>query len=140
MQAIPADLVPHAVGDLIYYLAFLAGQGLFILKRAAMAIRSKSNPTLTRRGYLYANWDVLGIRTALESVVFWIWRHHLLSQLVALFGYSIPDKISIPVHPMVAFILGYIVDSLVDWASTSPKVPLLVRERMLPPRVGEDFT
>lgn len=140
MQVFPAGLFPHILLDVAYYLAFLGGQLLFILKRAAMAIRSKTNPTLTRRAYLYANWDVLGIRTCLESVVFWIWRHHLIGQVVAFFGYAIPERISVPVNPVVGFILGYIVDSLVDWASTSPKVPLLVRERMLPPKVGDEIT
>lgn len=137
---VPPAMFPHVLADVIYYLAFLAGQLLFILKRAAMAIRSKTNPTLSRRAYLYANWDVLGIRAALESFIFWVWRHHLIGVVVAYFGYNIPEKISIPVNPIVGFILGYFADSLVDWASTSPKVPLLVRERMLPPSVGDSIT
>lgn len=129
----------HVLADVIYYLAFVAGQGLFVLKRAAMAIRSKTNPIATRRAFLYTNWDVLLIRAALEMPVFWIWRHKALGSVAAFLGLAIPDKFSLPVNPLVAVMLGYMADSLLDWASTSSKVPSIIREN-IPRSEGESIT
>ena len=93
-------LTQHQLGDLLYYLAFLGGQFLFILKRSAQAIRSKTNPIASRRAYLRANWDVLLIRVAIEAPIFYGYRHYDANTILGFFTawklpFAVPQKISI---------------------------------------------
>src|SRR5262249_21153214 len=69
-------MTEHMRVDVLYWLAFAAGQWLFILKRMALALRSPMNGVKTRKQYLLLNWDVLLIRSALEFVIiFYPYRH-----------------------------------------------------------------
>ena len=121
----------HISQDLSFYLAFLAGQLLFVLKRAASAIRSKTNPTATRRAFIYANWDVLLIRVAIELPVYYIWRHDLVNGILAMFtSWQLPAAFHFPQGAMVFFILGFIADSMLDWFGVSAKAPEWLKENI----------
>src|SRR5258708_37964665 len=100
----------HLQADFAYYAAFLSGQGLFVLKRAASAIRSKTNPIKSRRAYAYANWDILLIRASLELPIFWIYRHESIGTVAGWMGLNLPVAFSLPVNPLVAVMIGYLSD------------------------------
>lgn len=116
--------------DVACWIAFILGQGLFVLRRCGLAVRSTKNPLPSRGAYLALNWDIIVIRTALEQAFFWLWKIHLLGQFVALFGIAIPHYIAVPYHPMVAFIFGFFVDAGLDRVLDSPRVPDSFKERI----------
>lgn len=109
------------------YLAFVLGQLLFVLKRAASAIRNPNNTIKTRRDYLYANWDMLTIRILLEGVVFIACWHIGVAKILALFT-SWQSPITFPAIPPFYFTLGFFVDSAVDWYAVSSIGPAFLRE------------
>lgn len=119
----------HQIGDLLYYLAFLGGQFLFMLKRSASAIRSATNPIKTRRAYFKANWDVLLIRTAIEGPIFYLYRHYDANTILAFFG-SFRLPFALPQGAMSSFTLGYLADSLLDWFGTSKVAPDWLKENI----------
>jgi len=120
-------ITPHMSQDLVYYLAFLAGQLLFVLKRSASAIRSKLNPIATRRAFFVANWDLLLIRCALEAPIFYVYRHYDVNSVLSLFTtWQVPFHI--PQSAMTAFLFGYLADSLLDWFGASAKAPEWLKE------------
>lgn len=121
-------ITSHLSQDVLYYLAFLGGQLFFMLKRAASAIRSKTNPIASRAAFFYANWDVLCIRCALEFPVYMAYRHYTQANgILHLFTtWSIPDWL--PQVPWVIFLLGYVVDSKADQYLMSPKAPEWLKE------------
>jgi len=122
-------LAAHFEWDFVLWLCFFLGQSLFILKRSAMAIRSKTNPLKTRRQYVYRNWDILTIRIAIETVlVYYPWRHGDLPAIFAHFGWSVP--FTIPNGGFAAAGLGYLSDSAIDWLSTWSKAPMWIRENV----------
>jgi hypothetical protein len=116
----------HQKQDIAYYLAFLIGQLLFLLKRASSAIRSKSNPIKSRRAFFAQNWDILSIRVALEAAIFVLVRHVGLSDLIAMFtNWKMP--IQLPQSGFGFGCMGYAVDSVVDWFAVSSKCPALLQ-------------
>jgi hypothetical protein len=124
-----AVITAHQYGDLLYYLAFVGGQALFILKRSAQAIRSKSNPINSRRAYLESNWDVLLIRMAIEAPMFYLYRHYDVNSILAFFT-SWRAPFAFPQGAMASFSLGYIADSLLDWFGTSKVAPDWLKENI----------
>ena len=125
-------LSPHQIQDLLLYLPFLAGQLLYILKRAGFSMRA--GRAKTRRAYVYQNWDILLFRSVLEFIlVFMPVRHYSPSQILEIFhvdlsGFPTLAFLSTPVSSPVSLLgIGIGADGLfdwaVDWASRSPKVP-----------------
>jgi len=122
-------LTPHQVGDVLYYAAFVGGQALFILKRSAQAIRSKTNPISSRTQYVKSNWDVLLIRMAIEAPIFYIFRHYDTNTVLAFFTqWRVPFQV--PQGGMTSFLLGYLSDSLLDWFGTSKVAPEWLKENI----------
>lgn len=120
-------LTPYQQGDILYYVAFLVGQLLFLLNRASSAIRSKSNPIKSRSAYISANWDILLTRIALEAGVFIYARHIGVSGLIAIFTtWKMP--VQIPQSGFSFGCMGYAVDSLVDWYAVSNKCPVWLQK------------
>lgn len=114
-------LTPHQDFDFVYWGCFLAGQWLFLLKRMALAVRSPMNALKNRRQYIYTNWDIILIRTAIEfAVIYYPYRHADLNMLVAKLGWSLPFKI--PQAGVVAFGLGFLADFLLDWITMQDKI------------------
>jgi hypothetical protein len=120
---------PHLSQDLLYYLAFLGGQLLFVLKRAASAIRSKTNPIASRRAFLYANWDVLLIRCVIELPIYFAFRHYDSNLLLKIFtSWQVPSWLHVPDGPIPIFTLGFVADSMLDWFGASAKAPSWLKE------------
>jgi hypothetical protein len=109
------------------YVGYVLGQLLFVLKRAASAIRSKTNPIRTRRAYIYANWDVLTIRLMLEGVVFVLCWQVGFTKILALFT-SWQSPIKFPASPVFYFAFGFFIDAALDWYGQSSVGPAVVRE------------
>lgn len=129
----------HQLGDLLYYLAFLGGQLLFVLKRSAQAIRSKTNPIKSRHDYLRANWDVLLIRMAIEAPIFYLYRHYDVNTILAFFT-QWKAPFAFPQGAMASFTLGYLADSLLDWFGTSKFAPDWLKENIPNILVAESHT
>jgi hypothetical protein len=110
-------------------LAFLAGQFLFILKRASSAIRNKTNPIASRRAFIYANWDVLLIRVAIEAPFFYIYRHYDVNTILSFFT-QWKAPFAFPQGSFPSAMLGYIADSLLDWFGASKFAPDWLKENI----------
>ncbi len=116
--------------DVLLYVCFVAGQWLFILKRAGSAIRNPNKLITTRRMFLYHNWDVLTVRAFLEiAFIFYPVRHFTFAQITGFFGWTPSNSLlnTVPDSPVSLFVLGYAADSLIDWLSVNPKLPAFVR-------------
>lgn len=105
---------------------YLMGQFVHILKRAGMAVRSKSNRIATRLEFIAFNWDVLLIRVVLCAGFFWVLltNPHGLTRILTLFGAGIPADVSVDLGS--ALIFGYFADSVLDWIVS--KIPWLQKE------------
>jgi len=122
----------HLRGDLVFYALFLLGQAFYIFKRAAMAIRSTTNPIQSRTEFIRLNWDIFLIRAIAEFIlVYYPWRHISLAEMGREFSIhwmqwlgGIPAASS----PLTAFALGFLADGIVDWASQSTSLPEKLRK------------
>jgi hypothetical protein len=128
---IAALLSQHTIGDIGLWACFVLGQLLFVLKRAASAIRNPANPIKTRKDFIWKNWDVLSIRAAIEClVVFYPWRHIALATILSWFHIDassgwLSEIISTggASGPIAAIALGYASDSTLDALSQWSKLP-----------------
>jgi hypothetical protein len=114
--------------DALNYAAFLLGQFLFLLKRAGSAMRNPSTNITRRRDYFKANWDTYLIRTAIEIPIFYGYRHYGFVHLVSWTGWTPPSWFSVPDNPLISMLVGYSVDSLLDWLAMSQKLPSWLRD------------
>jgi hypothetical protein len=126
----PIDLWAFGINESVLYLAFFAGQCLYVLKRLSYAIRSTSNPIPTRRAYITRNWDLLFLRLVLGWVVFVLWEHMDLTGMIAShWNVVVPPLLA--QSPFAGLMLGYSSDSMVDWALSSKRMPEWIR-RVIP--------
>jgi len=114
------------------WLLFQLGQGLHILKRAALSKSSPLSGTKSIWGYLVTNRVTLLIRAVLVSAGFAYWLTHpdALTTVLARIGFSINLTFA-PEHA-TAVIFGYFADSAMDFLTA--KVPMLQKE--IPPANG----
>jgi hypothetical protein len=105
---------------------FLAGQALHILKRAGMAVRSKSNPIRSRREFLRLFWDVLLIRTVLCASAFWVALQNPQSLARLTHTWELPPDLSLRWSAGTALMFGYFADSIFDWIAS--RIPIFRRE------------
>lgn len=105
---------------------YLVGQFLHILKRAGMAVRSKSNSIHSRIEFIRFSWDALLVRVVLCAGLFaaLLTNPSGLSKLMALLGAGIAANISVDAG--TALIFGYFADSILDWVVS--KIPMLQKE------------
>ena len=105
---------------------YLLGQFVHILKRAGMAVRSKSNRIRSRSEFISFNWDALLIRVVLCSGLFWVllMNPRSLTRIFTLLGAGITADI--PVDLGTALIFGYFADSILDWVVN--RIPFLQKE------------
>lgn len=116
------QLTSHQLWDIIYYLPFLCGQALFLLKRVGLAIRSPLNCLKSRREYLYINWDILVYRAGLEFIlIYFPYRHQdVVSGWLASFGWHLPFQL--PQAAILFVMLGLMSDYMLDWIAGHDKV------------------
>lgn len=128
----------HHVEDVQFYIAFIFGQFLFLLKRAGSAVRNEGTTILTRRQYFKHNLDIITVRAALESIFFYYpFRHYSIAQLIKIlpFGIDITNTdnpwlsflLTIPSSAVSAIGLGYVADSLLDGLSQWKRLPDFVQ-------------
>ena len=117
--------------ELLFWFCFGAGQALWILALAAIAIRKPANPTKTRREYLEHNWDLLLIRAVLELPIFFLFRHASLATLAHAVAVPWPEWLVIPNHPMAALVIGFAADVILSFALNKiPGIPPALKERI----------
>lgn len=122
LQASQAEHLPHShrlLWDIVYILAFAAGQILFMLKRADLARRSPLNGVKSIRQFVSINWITLVFRAVVEWGVFlWPYRSAsvaFIDAAISKLGYSIPFQIPARRGLAGAFFLGIGADFLMDW-------------------------
>jgi hypothetical protein len=109
------------VSDVLYWFAFFGGQFLFMLKRADLAVRSPLNAVESKSHFFAYNWVPLTIRTFIEfGFIFAPWRSIGTDGMMALFGWHVPFPV--PHGWVAASILGYLSDSMMDWAAMQKKI------------------
>lgn len=128
----PAMLLSvHQDWDIALWLVFFAGQCVYILKRCAMAIRSKTNPIKSRRAFLVANWDILAYRSVIEfALLFYPLRHLTVGTIAGIIHFSLP--VWIPAESQVSaigfFFIGIGADVMLDWIGESDKTPSFIKK------------
>jgi hypothetical protein len=92
-----------------------------MLKRADLAVRSPLNAVESKRSFFAHNWVPLMIRTFIEfGFIFVPWRSMGTDKIMALAGWQVPFHL--PQGWVAASILGYLSDSLMDWAVMQKKI------------------
>lgn len=116
----------HLHSTVMIWALYLIGQFLHVLKRAGMAVRSKSNSIRSRMEFVVFSWDALLVRVVLCAGLFaaLLTNPHGLTRLMAMLGAGIAADIS--VDPGTALIFGYFADSMLDWLVS--KIPMLQKE------------
>jgi len=83
MKTIGTLLTPEHRGDIGYWLVFFLGTCVWLLVCAGAAIRSKHNPLKSRWAYVQMNWDIFLIRQIPDLIIYTIWRHVNLNDVLA---------------------------------------------------------
>lgn len=105
---------------------YLLGQCVHILKRAGMAVRSKSNSIRSRSAFVAHCWDALLVRLVLCAGLFWwlLADPRSLARVLALCGVHLAPDFSMGLG--TALIFGYFADSVLDWLVS--RIPILQKE------------
>ncbi len=108
------------------WVLYLLGQFVHMLKRAGMAVRSKSNRIRSRIEFIAFNWDALLVRVVLCAGLFWVLltNPRSLTRILNLLGSDLTADVSIDFG--TALIFGYFADSVLDWVVS--KIPSLQKE------------
>jgi len=116
----------QAHNDIWIWLLYASGQMVHILKRAGMAVRSRTNSIHSRLEFILFFWDSLLVRVVLCVGLFWVVLSNprALAALLSLVGVDL--AIEVPVSRGTALIFGYFADSILDWLVS--KIPWLERE------------
>ena len=120
---------------ILIWLFYLLGQLLHVLKRASMAIRSKSNSLRSRAAYIAFCWDALLVRLVLCAGLFAALLTNPRAVTKLLSGLGVSISADIPMDPGTALIFGYFADSVLDWLVS--KIPMLQKD--LPAWNGPNF-
>src|SRR5579863_9748542 len=121
-------LTPEHWGDVGYWIVFFAGTCMWLLVCAGAAIRSKHNPLKTRWDYVNMNWDIFLIRQIPDLVIYTIWRHVSLNDILTLA--HIPWKMGISGESgfVGALAVGFSADVLMASALKTKYVPDVIRQ------------
>src|SRR5438445_13746747 len=102
--------------DIVYWIAFLLGQGLFLLKRADLGRKSPLNGLPSISAFFVLNWITILYRSVVEvGLVLYPYRHVDINVLVVKIGWHLP--FAIPQSIVIAFFLGLFSDYLMDWVA-----------------------
>ena len=97
--------------DIVYWLVFISGQMMFLLKRADLARRSPLNGVISIGSYFVTNWVVIVQRLAFESLFLFLYRHpDFPSQLGLHFTLPLAKQ-----SLVLAFFGGFFADAILDW-------------------------
>ncbi len=120
----------------VYCILFIVGQALYLLHRAAYAVRNPVNPVASRSDYIKRNWDILLYRAGLDQILFWAWAVYPdgLTRLLALTGMTV--KIDLPLNPVTVVVAGLFSEVALD--TLALKVKFLQTEIPTVPTGGVD--
>jgi hypothetical protein len=110
----------------VIWALYLLGQVLHVLKRAGMAVRSRSNSIHSRIEFIAFYWDALLVRLMLCAGLFaaLLTNPRGLTKLLGMLGAGINADISVDTG--TALVFGYFADSVLDWLVS--KIPMLQKE------------
>jgi hypothetical protein len=110
---------------MIYWLLFVVGLAMHMLKRMDYALHNKANPINSTKDFLKFYWRSIVIRTGLNLAFFGALKNPIgMAKLAPLSGMSIPVEIFYVGGAVVIF--GYFADSAADWALG--KIPGMKKE------------
>jgi hypothetical protein len=107
--------------DAILMIPFLLGYGLFILKMASNAVRSSLNHITNGWQYVTQNLDTFSIRLLFALPFFGLLQH--ANNVATYLNHPIPFEV--PHGALACAMLGYLSNSLIDWASSLDRVPIV---------------
>jgi hypothetical protein len=115
--------------DIIFWLFFVSGQLMFMLKRADLARRSPLNGVPSIAAYFKTNWVIILQRLAFEVIFLFVYRYPGFPNELGL-HFSLPV---IKQSLVLSFFGGFFADALLDWATMQDsiigiKVPKWVKE------------
>ena len=121
-------LTPEHRGDVGYWLVFFLGTCVWLLVCAGAAIRSKHNPLKSRWAYVQTNWDIFLIRQIPDLVIFTIWRHVSLNDVLG--ALHLPWQLGISGESGLvgALCVGFSADALIAYGLKTKYVPDAVRQ------------
>ena len=128
MNTIAAFLTPEHWGDLGYWLVFFAGTCMWLLVCAGAAIRSKHNPLKTRWAYVEMNWDIFLVRQIPDLIIFAVWRHVSLNDILAALHMPWETPLSGSSGFVGALAVGFMADVLIAYAMKTKYVPDAIRQ------------
>lgn len=115
--------------EALCYLLYLAGQIVFTLKLADTAARG-NNGVKTRSHYYELNWVTLLVRVFIIEILLWFaWTHQPVFVNEPWYPTWGPHW-KLPQYAVLFPFMGYNADSAVDWLSTSPKVPAIIKAQI----------
>lgn len=128
MNAMAAFLTPEHWGDLGYWIVFFAGTCVWLLMCASAAIRSKHNPLRSRWAYVAMNWDIFLIRQIPDLIIYTIWRHISVNDVLA--ALHVPWSLGITGSSgfVGALSTGFSADALIAYGLKTKYVPDAVRQ------------
>jgi hypothetical protein len=121
----------HFPAKLGLWACFMLGMGVYILIRASLAVRAKTNPLKSRSEFFYLSWDIILFRGIIEAMLFWTFASYpeVLIPSAETWGFGWIQKIPTTVPPVVFFI-GLAIDGVFDFICS--KIPKLNRIPHLP--------
>lgn len=128
MQTLGLLLTSHQLADIGYWIVFFAGTCVWLLVCAGAAIRSKHNPLKSRWAYVAMNWDIFLIRQIPDLIIFTIWRHVSLNDVLT--ALHLPWQLSISGSSgfVGALSVGFSADALIAYGLKTKYVPDAVRQ------------
>ena len=128
MKTLAVLLTPEHRADVGYWIVFFAGTCIWLLMCAGAALRSKHNPLKTRWAYVSMNWDIFLIRQIPDLIIFTVWRHVNMNDLLALAHIPWQPAFSGSSGFVGAITTGFSADALIAYALKTKYVPDAVRE------------
>lgn len=128
MNHLAALLTPEHWSDVGYWIVFFAGTCIWLLVCSGAAIRSKHNPLKNRWAYVQMNWDIFLIRQVPDLIIFTVWRHLSVNDLLALAHIPWQPAFSGSSGFVGALTTGFSADALIAYGLKTKYVPDVVRE------------
>lgn len=128
LSTVAALLTPEHWGDVLYWFVFFGGTCLWLLVCAGAATRSKHNPLKTRWAYVEMNWDIFLIRQVPDLVIYTLWRHVSLNDLLAIVHIPWQPAFSGSSGFVGALSVGFSADVLIASGLKTKYVPDFIRQ------------
>jgi hypothetical protein len=128
MKMLAVLLTAEHWGDVGYWIVFFMGTCVWLLVCAGAALRSKHNPLRSRWAYVQMNWDIFLIRQIPDLIVFNIWRHVSLNDILAMIHIPWQWAFNGSSGFVGALTTGFAADALIAYGLKTKYVPDVVRQ------------